>query len=60
VNKNGSFAARNGYARLSNLDPPTLRTPLDDYLDETEAFERKDSAKTSSSLGWTQQPWKSS
>jgi hypothetical protein len=51
VNEHGSFAACNGYARLSNLESPAFRTPLDDCLDEAEAFERKDSAKISSTLG---------
>ena len=60
MNKHGSFAARNGHARLSDLEQPVLRTLLDDCLDKAEAFERKGSAKMSSSLGWTQQPWKSS
>jgi len=51
VNKHGSFAARNGYARLPNLEPPALCSLLDDCLDETEAIERKDSAKMWSALG---------
>ena len=32
VNEHDSFAACNGYAKLSNLESPAFRTPLDGLL----------------------------
>lgn len=60
MNEHGSFAVHNGYARMSDRRFfASLSVPHVCSCDEPWS-ERKDSVKMSSSLGWTQQPWKSS